>query len=153
METTGQKPTDPLRECKCGTKAYTEEEMQELFYPHKSGKHGYNSICKDCVKKNSAKQKPEDKRKDSLRRNYGITPEDYNVLLREQNSCCAICGRHETEFARRLHIDHCHDTNIIRGLLCVNCNVGIGKLGDTVEALAKAIIYISNGLKKGQNND
>jgi hypothetical protein len=53
---------------------------------------------------------------------YGITPEQYQELLEKQNYSCACCGRHETEFARKLAIDHDHSTGEIFGLLCRDCN-------------------------------
>lgn len=58
---------------------------------------------------------------------YGITPEQYNAMLLAQNSCCAICGRHQSQFKRRLAIDHDHVTQELRGLLCHGCNWSLGK--------------------------
>lgn len=61
-----------------------------------------------------------------LIRRFGITEEQYNKLLAKQKECCAICGRHQSNFKNRLHIDHDHKTGIIRGLLCAGCNTGLG---------------------------
>lgn len=53
---------------------------------------------------------------------YGITLDQYESLLKEQNGCCAVCGKHQTEFNTRLCVDHDHKSNEIRGLLCTYCN-------------------------------
>lgn len=57
-----------------------------------------------------------------LRRTYGITEEQYDQLLREQEGCCAVCQKHESEFTVRLAVDHDHQSGEIRGLLCRYCN-------------------------------
>jgi Recombination endonuclease VII len=84
---------------------------------------------------------------ESLRlRNMDI--ESYNIMAREQNNLCAICNEPETRKSRkkgdicRLMIDHCHSTNIVRGLLCHNCNTGIGKFFDNIDLLKSAISYL-----------
>lgn len=59
---------------------------------------------------------------------------------------CEICGRHEDELRTRLHIDHCHSTNVFRGFLCSPCNTGIGLLGDTADHLSRALKYLENPL-------
>ena len=66
----------------------------------------------------------------------------YNKQFAKQKGCCAICGRHETEFNRRLDTDHNHDTDELRGLLCSNCNFGIGNLQDDAELCLKAYQYL-----------
>jgi hypothetical protein len=53
---------------------------------------------------------------------------------------CENCGRVQTE--RALALDHCHETKRFRGWLCVKCNVGIGKLGDTLEAIERTADYL-----------
>jgi hypothetical protein len=58
----------------------------------------------------------------SLKRLYGITPEQYDEMLRDQNYCCAVCGRHESEFKTKLAVDHDHVTLDLRGCLCTFCN-------------------------------
>lgn len=73
-----------------------------------------------------------------IRSRYGITPEQREEMRIRQNFRCAICGKD-----RPLHIDHCHSTNRVRGLLCGTCNRGIGMLNDDPEILAKAIVYIN----------
>jgi len=62
----------------------------------------------------------------SLLINYGITIEQYKKLFKIQKGCCAICGRNQLVFKNRLHVDHDHKTNKIRGLLCPGCNNGLG---------------------------
>lgn len=57
-----------------------------------------------------------------LKRLYGITVEMYDSLLLKQDSRCAICGKHQDEFPKRLAVDHDHKTGEIRGLLCTYCN-------------------------------
>lgn len=76
---------------------------------------------------------------------YGINLTVYNLLLRKQNGVCAICGKPESTKKKRLHVDHCHRTSKVRGLLCNNCNTGIGKLGEDVRILEAAIRYIRGG--------
>jgi hypothetical protein len=71
---------------------------------------------------------------------YGITEEQYRAFEIAQQGECAICGRQESR--RRLSIDHDHETGEVRGLLCNNCNSGIGKLGDSVAHLQAAIAYL-----------
>jgi hypothetical protein len=78
----------------------------------------------------------------NLRRNHGITPDDYATMLLKQNGCCAICGKSASEYKRKLHIDHNHSTGQIRGLLCVRCNYGIGCFKETPSFLDKAKEYL-----------
>ena len=80
--------------------------------------------------------------KHSLKKNYGITPDDYNQMFSEQEGCCAICGIHQTETKHKLHVDHCHETGAIRGLLCKNCNFALGNFKDSVVNLSSAIKYL-----------
>lgn len=90
------------------------------------------------------------KRQDaSLRRRFGIGLDDYERMLAEQNGGCAICGAAHTTIDKRtgqpqrLHIDHCHRTGQVRGLLCSNCNIGIGYFADDPDRLKKAAEYVS----------
>jgi len=77
-----------------------------------------------------------------LKRAFGIDFEDYAYMFEAQRGCCAICGRHQDEFKKALHVDHNHVTGQIRGLLCFPCNRGLGRFGDTKPLLLKAIKYL-----------
>ena len=84
-----------------------------------------------------------------LKKRFGITLKDYEKMLKEQNGVCAICGEeetvldHRTKEPRSLAVDHDHQTDEIRGLLCTNCNRGIGHFQDNIDLLAKAISYLA----------
>lgn len=85
----------------------------------------------------------EKKREASLRRRYGISVQDYLLLLDKQNGTCALCSSTpEKERYKRLNVDHCHHTGKVRGLLCTQCNHALGVLGDTAESLNRAMKYL-----------
>jgi hypothetical protein len=74
---------------------------------------------------------------------YGITPEEHADLVERQLGSCAICGADCADSSTRsLHIDHDHQTGRVRGLLCSNCNRGLGHLQDAPGILAVAIAYL-----------
>lgn len=91
---------------------------------------------------------PDKYRNQSLRKQFGIGLDEYNAMLEEQKGTCAICEKPEhvlnrkTGEPRNLAVDHCHDKNKIRGLLCTNCNKMIGHAQDSAELLSRAIKYI-----------
>ncbi len=78
-------------------------------------------------------------RKSDLRK-YGLTLEQYDKLEKMQKGKCAICR--STELNKKLAIDHCHKTGKVRGLLCSNCNNGLGKFKDSKKLLVKALKYL-----------
>jgi hypothetical protein len=73
-----------------------------------------------------------------IARKYGLTLEGYNDLVRSQGGRCAICGAAST-----LCVDHDHATGRVRGLLCHNCNRGIGLLGDDAARVGRAAEYLA----------
>ena len=77
-----------------------------------------------------------------LQKTYGINLDQYNELLKKQNGCCAICQRPSKELKKRLGIDHDHTTGKIRGLLCYECNYGLGYFKDNSSFLLRAIDYL-----------
>lgn len=85
------------------------------------------------------KQKRSAKR---IERIYNITEEQHNSLLEEQNHCCAICKTDSPMGRGTWHVDHCHETNEVRGLLCSKCNAGLGFFNDNIESLKNAITYL-----------
>lgn len=78
-----------------------------------------------------------------LKSSYGISLEDYNFLLQQQQFKCQCCGI-EAEKAQRgkLFVDHCHTNGAIRGLLCQQCNTALGMVKDNVETLYKLASYL-----------
>lgn len=78
----------------------------------------------------------------SLRSLYGITVQQYDEMLRSQQGVCAIC-KGSCASGRNLAVDHDHNTGKIRGLLCGNCNQGIGRFSDDQEIMQAAINYIN----------
>lgn len=71
-----------------------------------------------------------------------VTRDHFDALMREQGGVCAICGD-ACRLGRRLAIDHCHTTGEVRGLLCSQCNSGIGLLGDRRDLLLAAADYLA----------
>jgi hypothetical protein len=85
---------------------------------------------------------PDYHRRLHLKKTYKISLENYNNLLKSQNGVCAICGQIEKINNRSLSIDHDHVTGKIRGLLCYECNTGLGKFKDNEILLNKASDYL-----------
>ena len=84
-------------------------------------------------------------RNNYFKRNYGITVEDYNSILIEQDYKCKICRKKEYIEGKCLAVDHNHKTNKVRGLLCTKCNTAIGLFGEQVSILRKAIKHLEQG--------
>lgn len=80
---------------------------------------------------------------------YGLTLDDYKVMLAAQEGGCAICGGPPNGKGVNYHIDHDHTTGRVRGLLCHSCNTGIGNLRDDPERLERAAHYIRFHRNKG----
>lgn len=94
-------------------------------------KRHWHSYCKSC--------RSEYTRRRNISQ-YGITPDDYKVMLDKQNGTCYICKKFDT---KALAVDHDHDTGKVRGLLCTRCNRGIGLFGDSPDLLARAAEYLT----------
>jgi hypothetical protein len=106
----------------------------ELFHRSSKSTDGLASKCKDCSKV----VKDEAKEFENRLKKYSITSAQYYDMLYSHNECCHICG-----IKTELHIDHCHATGKVRGLLCRGCNTGLGSFKDDKENLDKAIQYLS----------
>jgi hypothetical protein len=84
-----------------------------------------------------------------LRSKYGITLEQYNIMLENQGGVCAICGDpptiiHAGEKVSPLSVDHCHKTGKVRGLLCHPCNMALGLFKDNKDRLRAAAAYLED---------
>ncbi|MFG2951708.1 endonuclease VII domain-containing protein [Streptomyces adustus] len=90
---------------------------------------GLSTSCKSC---RAAKG-----RAGHLKRHYGMTEAERDQMVASQMGLCVICLK-----APAVHVDHCHKTGRVRGVLCFNCNSAIGKLGDDPDAVRRAAAYL-----------
>ena len=132
----------------------------EAFGANKSTHDGKQNRCKVCSvaavtasrrkdptshrrsSKAWAEKNPERNADNNARRRYGLEPGGYAAMLEAQGGRCAICNTTDTGKLYRFHIDHCHGTKEVRGLLCNGCNIGIGQLKHSEEILKAAIAYL-----------
>ena len=77
-------------------------------------------------------------------RKYGITLDEYNNMLDEQENTCAICFSNfkGVRDACSPVVDHNHKTGLVRGILCNSCNRGLGLMDDNIQVLQNAVIYL-----------
>lgn len=127
-------------------------------YP--SGKDKIRGDCKSCASKNTAywrnknrahyneymaeyrTKNPDKIRLTEIKRDYGLSAEQFMNLVNSQNNLCKICGRGPSG-KRPLAIDHHHGTGKVRGLLCYRCNTAISILDDK-DHLEKALAYLAS---------
>jgi len=124
--------SDEPRACThCGV-IYTPEQRRASIYCSRE--------CGELARRESGQV-----RAGHLRRKFGITQADYDVMLATQGGGCAICGKSAEEqvrYSRYLHIDHCHDTGKVRGLLCDQHNLLLGRFNDDPKLLRRAADYL-----------
>jgi Recombination endonuclease VII len=138
--------TDSIRICK-GCKE--PKDVKTEFYLTSRGRPR-SRYCRKCYTANGSEHKrtPQGRSRRFFQR-YGITLQDYDRMLQEQNGGCAICHRVPQAGERRLAVDHDHVTKKVRGLLCAFCNIMIGRLYDDPAVFAFVIEY----LKRGKETD
>lgn len=135
---------------------------KKSFYRDSTKTNGISSRCIICIKEIGKERwakegnTPQYKKKkrayyfknkarwqnESLKRLYNLSRKDYLLLLKKQKNKCAICNKKASEFKRNLAVDHCHKTGKIRGLLCINCNRGLGSFKDNSLFLKQAKNYL-----------
>lgn len=119
----------------------------EAFSAHKLGRNGRDAQCKECrtVVRREQRKDPNrwslEKRRDTARR-YGITLAEYDAMVAAHDGKCDICGEGPGE--KGFHLDHCHKTGEVRGLLCGKCNVGLGHFRDDPTLLIAATLYLTS---------
>lgn len=113
---------------------------------HADKPHAGRGMCGACLTRDARDRDRNGdriKRKDyQLRATYGITLAEFHARYEAQGSVCALC-RKAVPVERNRHVDHCHDTGRIRGILCFDCNKGLGLLGDSPESIKRALDYVS----------
>ena len=156
-----------VAEAKVCSKCKQEKNINK-FYKKKINKDGLTYECNECHKKYyktyylknkeeiNIKRKPyfieyaklnkNKKRKYNknyhLKRRYGISAIQFEELLKKQNYKCSICKTNLNNIKQC--VDHCHTTEQIRGILCDNCNVGLGKFKDNEAIMLNALQYIKS---------
>jgi len=142
------------RQCKrcrdCG-----EEKALDEFPLQKGGRFGRHPLCKPCRAAQERARYARDRerlleqmrtdparrvrtRRQTLHRKYGLSLEDHDALRIRQSGCCAICEIR----TKQLYVDHDHKTGEVRGLLCANCNFGVGDFADDPDRLLGAARYL-----------
>ncbi|MFI7436367.1 endonuclease VII domain-containing protein [Micromonospora haikouensis] len=102
-----------------------------------SGRHSYCKPCHNARGRETVQRLYGGTREYHLRRRYGVGQKEFDELLAEQGGVCAICGGADPQ-----HLDHDHRTGWVRGILCFNCNGGLGQFRDSPTRLARAITYL-----------
>ena len=133
-------------------KAYHKEQNARNFDRIKEGKKAYAARTSEKRKEYKADYyiKNRDKsRASNLKRKHGLDRDGYAEMYSEQKGKCAICGiflhpfyKKKADYREILHVDHCHKTGKVRGLLCVDCNLGLGRFNDNKNSLLNAIDYL-----------
>ena len=98
------------------------------FHLDRKQPNGLYPTCRSCRSK--------------YRRLINLSDKEYKEILESQNNQCAICGTDAEEFKTALNVDHNYKTQKIRGLLCTNCNMGLGHFKDSLSSLHRALMYI-----------
>lgn len=97
-------------------------------------------------KKLTPSRTPFGRRKDAIKRKFGLDWDAYEQLHASQKGLCAICDKPLSlmgdEYLETAYVDHCHHTGLNRGLLCRVCNVGLGHFKDSRLHLKRAIEYL-----------
>ena len=132
--------TDVATCTKCGV-----EKSLDDFYTERRKRNGRQSACKRCTLDVMAERyvlTPERRAYNAnyhRKSKYGLEPEEFEEMLAQQKGLCKLCGE---PFAGRPVVDHCHDTEVVRGLLHSQCNSLLGMARDDPSILLRAIDYL-----------
>lgn len=110
------------------------EKTLDKYHKHVGRKLGVTEYCKDC------------RNIKMVSKRFNITEKQLVDLQNKQELKCAICQEHKSTFKKGLSVDHCHKTGKIRGMLCSNCNNGLGRFHDSIEKMEKAIKYLKENI-------
>jgi hypothetical protein len=134
--------------CKACQAKYRDEWNEKNPGRHNATTRAWQERNKEKVKANVSRWQRENKdkravidRRCALKSAYGMTIEDYDEMLVKQGGVCLICSS-EANGRGRLHVDHNHETDAIRGLLCSKCNTALGLFGDDAKLIRKAAKYL-----------
>ena len=137
-------------DCKWCNTPFSRENPRKVFCSqacrHKEWySHPENKEDKKRRSANWSDENPQGVFKRRLKRHYGITPDQYEVMNNAQNGVCKIC-KQICPTGRRLSVDHSHVTGKIRGLLCMRCNNGLGSFNDNIPNILAAVDYLKESV-------
>jgi len=124
---------------KCST--CKKQKNKNDFSIRRASKDGLNCSCKKCV--SLKKRDPIKTKQNHLLHYYGLSLPKYTQMHMIQKGRCAICKR-KIPLLKGAHVDHCHKTRKVRGLLCTYCNNGLANFKDDTILLSRAIEYLLN---------
>ena len=155
MDPAGRRSRMVIKKYKKCSSCGTTKPLFANFYKQEANRDGYRGICKACTeikRKKRGREGERARRKASgaqhnayYKRHYGLSDTDVELIKDVQGGRCAICNspeRPEIGKAGKLYVDHCHETGEVRGMLCNNCNSGLGQFRDNIESLDEAIRYL-----------
>jgi len=130
--------------------------LRKQYVPERPCKHGHmlrwtasnNCVECDAISRDKHREASKEQR---LIKEYGITFADRSLMAKEQGYKCPICGEEFTD-TRTMHVDHCHESGRVRGLLCALCNQAIGLLKDTPSIIRRAADYVELHAISGRSN-
>ncbi|MDQ0682730.1 MULTISPECIES: endonuclease VII domain-containing protein [Streptomyces] len=102
---------------------------------NKSSSDGWSSYCREC--------RAERNRISYFKRKYGLSPAELDAMVAEQQGICCICLAAPAE-----HVDHCHETGRVRGVLCFSCNAALGQFKDRPDVMRRAATYLEGNAWK-----
>ena len=138
------------------------------FHKGKKYEDGRQHRCKDCAKqftqpatiswrKNNPESLKQSTQRTKIRLKYGLTIQETLNILDLQGGKCAVCSKEISfdakEKANIPHVDHDHKTGIVRGLLCLTCNTGLGMFGDSEDLLEAAKIYLISARHRERSSE
>lgn len=112
----------------------------DSFPRNRAAKDGLGNYCKPChavISRANKVKRHGSERNYLLKFRYGITADQADLMIAVQKGCCAICQR-----KRKLQVDHDHRTGVVRGMLCFDCNAGLGILDDDIGRLNALADYL-----------
>ena len=132
--------------CKKCLKVFREVNKEQRNATIKKWRAEHPEIMRGYRIKHAVKTRVRNKKwreKNRLQFLYNISNDDWAAIFNAQGGKCKICSTHAKDLKRGLCVDHCHETNKVRGLLCHVCNKAIGLMRDDVEILKRAILYLT----------
>lgn len=118
-----------------------EEEYSALDIKIREGKEKFCSNgCYNQYRKNNKKDPKKLNILYQKKFKYGLNEEQYTILINDAQGKCKICKK----VSNRLVVDHCHQSGMVRGLLCDRCNMGLGHFNDSIDILKNCIEYLEN---------